>query len=155
MCHAEIQVGDSLGVGDRCDGTPFRVHLFGASGYRAWSFSWLQGQTCHYCAKSTMVWKWWACTNVQAGRGCCHARAEILNLALRGQSAGTASACDYALDSCILKRHAAQAAQATWGMLKHSPSLPIPEMPFPFGENRLGFVGGGGSKHLGMWGAPG
>lgn len=29
--------------------------------------------------------------NVQAGSGCCHARVEILNVALGGQSSGTAS----------------------------------------------------------------
>ena len=76
-------------------------HSLRASGYRALSLSWLQGPRCHCCAESPKhrVWEgvgWWACTTVRAGRGCRHARMEILNIALSAQSAGTSSACETA-----------------------------------------------------------
>lgn len=74
-CHAEIQAGDSLRrrcgrAGVRVLSLHFIYSELQVTELRA--SSWLQGQTRHYCAKSTGVWTWGTCTNVQAGRDSCH-----------------------------------------------------------------------------------
>lgn len=91
MCHAEIQAEENLGVGGRCAGpslyffhSELQVTELGASpGSRGKAVTTVQ--RAPWCGNDGLPCR-------PGRKGCCHARVEILNAALSGQSAGTASA---------------------------------------------------------------